>query len=118
MAGDHENRDAARNTAEAPAHAAPQGSVSPKRAGSDHPSPSASLLEESLLEDGEITSSHAGPPLPDEAPPDPHADDGWEALFDHNTGAYYFVNRFTHVTQWENPRVPAATLSYGSYDRF
>lgn len=54
------------------------------------------------------------PPLPDEVPPE---DDGWDAVFDSTAQAYYFYNRFTHATQWENPRVPAAT-TYGSYDRF
>lgn len=54
------------------------------------------------------------PPLPDEAPPE---DDGWDAIFDSYAQAYYFYNRFTHATQWENPRVPAAT-THGSYDRF
>jgi hypothetical protein len=56
------------------------------------------------------------PPLPDEAPPE---DDGWDALWDHNAQAYYFYNRFTQATQWENPRVPGASgAPYGSYDRF
>ncbi|KAF9641332.1 WW/Rsp5/WWP [Lasiodiplodia theobromae] len=50
------------------------------------------------------------PPLPDEEPP-AQQDDGWEALWDHNVGAYYFYNRHTGVTQWENPRVPDATSS-------
>ncbi|KAI9662574.1 MAG: hypothetical protein M1821_008741 [Bathelium mastoideum] len=42
------------------------------------------------------------PPLPDEAPPD----DGWEAHWDANAQAYYFFNRFSGVTTWDNPRVP------------
>ena len=45
------------------------------------------------------------PPLPEEAPPD----DGWDALWDPNTQAYYFYNRFTGVSTWNNPRVPEAT---------
>ncbi|KAL1974756.1 hypothetical protein VTN31DRAFT_4960 [Thermomyces dupontii] len=48
------------------------------------------------------------PPLPDEPPPGTE-DDGWEAIWDPNTQAYYFYNRFTGVSQWENPRVPEAT---------
>jgi hypothetical protein len=56
------------------------------------------------------------PPLPDEAPP---ADDGWDAMWDATAQAYYFYNRFTQVSQWENPRIPEAnTASHGSYDRF
>lgn len=48
------------------------------------------------------------PPLPDEAPPD-QEDDGWEPVWDAHSQAYYFYNRFTGVSQWENPRVPDAT---------
>ncbi|KAF2202615.1 hypothetical protein GQ43DRAFT_439553 [Delitschia confertaspora ATCC 74209] len=45
------------------------------------------------------------PPLPDEAPPE---DDGWGPVWEPNVQAYYFYNRFTQATQWENPRVPAS----------
>lgn len=49
------------------------------------------------------------PPLPDEAPPgEAAADDGWEPVWDGNAQAYYFYNRITGVSQWENPRVPEA----------
>lgn len=53
------------------------------------------------------------PPLPDEAPPGDTAaaasvDDGWEPVWDGNAQAYYFYNRLTGVSQWENPRVPEA----------
>lgn len=58
------------------------------------------------------------PPLPDEAPP---ADDGWAPVWDDTTQAFYFYNRFTQATQWENPRVPDATTpaapGIGSHDR-
>ncbi|GFF25948.1 WW domain-containing protein C2F3.14c [Aspergillus udagawae] len=46
------------------------------------------------------------PPLPNEAPPS--EDDGWEPVWDATAQAYYFYNRFTGVSQWENPRVPDA----------
>lgn len=46
------------------------------------------------------------PPLPDEAPPGPVDDDGWEPVWDANANAFYFYNRFTGVSQWDNPRVP------------
>jgi hypothetical protein len=36
-------------------------------------------------------------------------DDGWDALMDVN-GLWYFYNRFTGISQYENPRVPEATL--------
>jgi hypothetical protein len=45
------------------------------------------------------------PPLPNEAPPD----DGWEPVWDDRAGAFYFYNRITNATQWENPRVPQAS---------
>jgi hypothetical protein len=50
------------------------------------------------------------PPLPDEQPPplpkEPPPDDGWEPVWDPNTQAFYFYNRFTQAMQWGNPRVP------------
>lgn len=50
------------------------------------------------------------PPLPKEAPPgQPQpVDDGWDALWDDQAQAFYFFNRFTNVSQWENPRIPDA----------
>ncbi|GAB7346981.1 hypothetical protein MBLNU459_g3136t1 [Dothideomycetes sp. NU459] len=55
-----------------------------------------------------------GPPLPNEPVPVPVEDDGWEAFQDPNTFQYYFVNRFTGVSQWENPRVPNNPHASGS----
>ncbi|KAB8228629.1 WW domain-containing protein [Aspergillus alliaceus] len=49
------------------------------------------------------------PPLPNEAPP--REDDGWEPVWDANVGSYYFYNRLTGVSQWENPRVPDAAAA-------
>ncbi|KAJ5272526.1 hypothetical protein N7478_007651 [Penicillium angulare] len=46
------------------------------------------------------------PPLPDEAPPGQTTDDGWEPVWDANVQAYYFYNRFTTLSQWDNPRIP------------
>lgn len=47
------------------------------------------------------------PPLPKEAPPgQEQPDDGWDALWDEQAQAFYFFNRFTNVSQWENPRIP------------
>ncbi|KAG8628492.1 hypothetical protein KVT40_004365 [Elsinoe batatas] len=52
------------------------------------------------------------PPLPEEEPPVEDAqDDGWEPRWDYSTNAWYYFNRFTGVSQWENPRVPEATTS-------
>ncbi|KAA8618146.1 WW domain-containing protein [Pyrenophora tritici-repentis] len=49
------------------------------------------------------------PPLPDEPVPDAH-DDGWTHRLDPTSGCYYYVNSRTGVSQWENPRVPEATV--------
>ena len=68
-------------------------------------------------EDGE-----ADPPLPNEPipplPREPVPDDGWDPVWDANAQAYYFYNRFTKVSQWENPRVPeTAQAGIGNHDR-
>lgn len=87
----------------------------------------------SVTDDREASPAHApedathsaGPPLPDEEPPLPNeepplsdeappvqepVDDGWAPVWDASAGAFYFYNRFTQATQWENPRVPEATV--------
>jgi hypothetical protein len=52
------------------------------------------------------------PPLPDEPLPAPaEEDDGWSAQLDPASGCWYFLNRFTGLSQWENPRVPTAASS-------
>lgn len=48
----------------------------------------------------------SGPPLPNE--PIPQADDGWDCQWDPSTQAWFFYNRFTGKSQWENPREPSA----------
>lgn len=50
------------------------------------------------------------PPLPEEPLPEAVQDDGWEAKCDTASGQWYFVNRFTGISQWENPRVPTSPL--------
>jgi hypothetical protein len=77
----------------------------------------------------EATDSEEAPPLPDEeAPPLPDEeppDDGWAPVWDESAQAFYFYNRFTHATQWDNPRVPEASTGpasssvtgLGSHDR-
>ncbi|BCS28801.1 WW domain-containing protein [Aspergillus puulaauensis] len=75
--------------------------------------------EEEEEEEGETKESDA-PPLPDEVPPPlpneapPGEDDGWEPVWDANAQAYYFYNRYTQVSQWENPRVPTAAPASAS----
>jgi WW domain len=49
------------------------------------------------------------PPLPSKVPPDQPLDDGWEPIWDDRAQGFYFYNRITQVSQWENPRVPATT---------
>lgn len=46
-----------------------------------------------------------GPPLPSEPVPQAE-DDGWDCQWDANTSAWFFYNRFTGKSQWDNPRVP------------
>ncbi|KAE8374246.1 hypothetical protein BDV26DRAFT_270429 [Aspergillus bertholletiae] len=67
--------------------------------------------EEGQEEEGDASApplpdEEVPPPLPNEAPPGD--DDGWEPVWDANVGAYYFYNRYTGVSQWDNPRVPEA----------
>ncbi|KAE8139438.1 hypothetical protein BDV38DRAFT_242673 [Aspergillus pseudotamarii] len=71
----------------------------------------ASEREDGQEEEGEapappLPDEEVPPPLPNEAPPGD--DDGWEPVWDANVGAYYFYNRYTGVSQWDNPRVPEA----------
>ncbi|KAM0263058.1 hypothetical protein ACHAQJ_001437 [Trichoderma viride] len=46
-----------------------------------------------------------GPPLPDEPVPQKSEDDGWDCQWDPTSQSWFFYNRFTGKTQWENPRV-------------
>ena len=55
-----------------------------------------------------MLTNEAPPPLPSEPPPGGPQDDGWDAIWDDAAGAFYFFNRFTNISQWENPRVPEA----------
>ena len=91
--------------------------TSPTVASKSHPEPAAGGL---ATKEKAVDSSNApplpaeDPPLPSEEPPlpaeePPQDDDGWEAILDPSSQAYYFYNRFTNATQWENPRVPEAT---------
>lgn len=46
----------------------------------------------------------SGPPLPNE-PALQQEDDGWDCQWDPTTQAWFFINRFTGKSQWDNPRV-------------
>ncbi|KAF4976665.1 hypothetical protein FZEAL_6703 [Fusarium zealandicum] len=50
----------------------------------------------------------SGPPLPNEPAPQPE-DDGWDCQWDSTTQAWFFANRFTGKTQWENPRIATSS---------
>ena len=54
------------------------------------------------------------PPLPSEPIPQqvPNDDDGWQPIWDGTAQAYYFYNRFTRASQWDNPRVLNSTASH------
>ena len=48
-------------------------------------------------------------------------DDGWDPIWDEKAQTFYFYNRFTKISQWENPRIPMVTEpappGVGTYDR-
>lgn len=90
------------------------------RDGFDSTSPDTTSAPATTADDRDAvaTLSPQDPPLPDEAPPplpneQPPAiveDDGWEPVWDETAQAFYFYNRHTQATQWENPRVPQDTI--------
>ncbi|KGO78048.1 WW/Rsp5/WWP [Penicillium italicum] len=85
----------------------------------EEPETDASKSQPDKPEQDELISApplpdEAPPPLPTEAPPAEPEDDGWEPAWDANAGAYYFYNRFTGVSQWENPRVPEVPAAPGT----
>ena len=66
----------------------------------------------------EALDEETAPPLPDEPLPTTEGDarlaeevgdDGWEAIYDAGSGAYYFHNARTGVTTWDNPRITTST---------
>ncbi|ESZ91295.1 hypothetical protein SBOR_8329 [Sclerotinia borealis F-4128] len=64
-------------------------------------------LEKSDAVDAPPLPEEALPPLPNEQPPAAtKEDDGWAPVWDETNQAFYFYNRFTGATQWDNPRIP------------
>lgn len=53
----------------------------------------------------------SAPPLPNEAPPGQEVDDGWSAEWDATNQTWYFYNRLTGVSQWDNPRQPSSSAA-------
>ncbi|PSN74434.1 hypothetical protein BS50DRAFT_16018 [Corynespora cassiicola Philippines] len=70
----------------------PNDSKSPRASEDPAPKPSSEETE-------------SAPPLPDEAPPGDASDDGWDYAWDNNAGAFYYFNKYTGRSQWENPRM-------------
>ncbi|APA05836.1 hypothetical protein SS1G_01784 [Sclerotinia sclerotiorum 1980 UF-70] len=67
------------------------------------------LSENTTAADGPPLPEEPLPPLPNEQPPAAtQEDDGWAPVWDETNQAFYFYNRFTGATQWDNPRVPEA----------
>ncbi|KAF5669583.1 WW domain-containing protein [Fusarium heterosporum] len=52
----------------------------------------------------------SGPPLPNEPAPQ-QEDDGWDCQWDPATQAWFFINRFTGKSQWDNPRVATSAAA-------
>ncbi|EGX94546.1 WW domain protein [Cordyceps militaris CM01] len=87
-----------------------------------HTETAAPSAKQEDLEDGEVDPAAdsspplpkgptpGGPPLPSEPVPE---DDGWDCQFDANSQAWFFHNRFTGKTQWDNPRMPSAAPGTG-----
>ncbi|CAI9628450.1 ww domain-containing protein [Alternaria burnsii] len=114
MAAEVHDKDLARNPS--PAATAQQGDRRPN-------TPEAAEVKPTNREASYGSSSSAplpydggAPPLPDEPVPDAE-DDGWEARWDNNAGAWYYFNHKTGISQWENPRVPTASAQSYGYDR-
>jgi hypothetical protein len=85
--------------------------LEPKEEEQNNPNDQEDERDQDEKEDGEVTAApplpdEELPPLPSEAPPSQEKDDGWEPVWDGNAHAYYFYNRYTGLSQWDNPRVP------------
>lgn len=92
----------------------PEGDSAPAKEAESSQSPEKEEEEEEDVEEGEVDSSAPplpkeptpnGPPLPAGPVPEPE-DDGWDCQWDPATQAWFFHNRYTGQTQWDNPRVP------------
>ncbi|OAA58554.1 WW/Rsp5/WWP domain protein [Niveomyces insectorum RCEF 264] len=95
--GDENNSEAGGSDSES------DGSSGRERRKTPTPSPKPAVEEATAAEPPAL------PPLPNEPLPAVHDDDGWDPMWSDAHQAWYFFNRFTQQTQWENPRVPEAT---------
>ncbi|KAM0562077.1 hypothetical protein ACHAPJ_002521 [Fusarium lateritium] len=106
------NRDGASEPAEeSPGRESGEASESPSDSKSDVDDKDAPPLPNEPTPDGPPLPSESvpsGPPLSNEPAPQ-QEDDGWDCQWDPNTQAWFFANRFTGKSQWENPRVATST---------
>ncbi|KAK7937933.1 uncharacterized protein PG986_014801 [Apiospora aurea] len=118
--------EAAPSTSEAPPHQVPEAHVDsrPTEAEKSNPSepnsPSASPAESTESRESgeaspdpstrEASQSASAPPLPSEPVPESE-DDGWDYHWDATHQAYFFYNRITNESTWENPRTRTSGAS-------
>ncbi|KAI5928570.1 hypothetical protein F4810DRAFT_644206 [Camillea tinctor] len=85
------------SNSESPSRASPARSVSSQESGEASPVATAATPTTA-------GTNSSAPPLPNEPPP--AEDDGWDFHWDAAHQAYFFYNRFTHQSTWDNPRLP------------
>ncbi|KAJ9154842.1 hypothetical protein NKR23_g2377 [Pleurostoma richardsiae] len=101
-----EARSSTSGPKESPAGSSPKKPASESR--SPNSKPDAGEKSQSPVAGKAEGAAEDAPPLPDEPAPE-SVDDGWSCEWDVTRGAWYFFNRFTGVSQWDNPRVAGAT---------
>ncbi|KAI1640934.1 hypothetical protein F4809DRAFT_588055 [Biscogniauxia mediterranea] len=97
------NSNSNRNS-ESPSRASPARSVSSRESGEASPVATTATTT--------ADTNTSAPPLPNEPPP--AEDDGWDFHWDAAHQAYFFYNRFTHQSTWDNPRLPKGDANAGS----
>ncbi|KAK8022313.1 hypothetical protein PG993_013080 [Apiospora rasikravindrae] len=118
--------EATPSTSEEQSHQAPESNVDPqpteveKANPSEPDSPSASPAESTESRESgeaspdpstrEASQSASAPPLPSEPVPESE-DDGWDYHWDATHQAYFFYNRITNESTWENPRTRTSGAS-------
>ncbi|KAH9900599.1 hypothetical protein F4778DRAFT_739633 [Xylariomycetidae sp. FL2044] len=85
-------------------------SASPATSISSQESGEASSPEPSINPTADASKTKSAPPLPNEAPPAAE-DDGWDFHWDATNQAYFFHNRLTGESTWDNPRIPKSATS-------
>ncbi|KAI1500451.1 hypothetical protein F5X99DRAFT_386018 [Biscogniauxia marginata] len=105
--GDHGNRatpvpSVPSSGSESPSRQSPTPSISSRESGEASPVARA---------DPTADASSGAPPLPNEPPP--AEDDGWDFHWDATSQAYFFYNRFTNETTWDNPRISKSDTNAG-----